>query len=106
MAAMPSPYPVRPALRPGAQIGNTCASRFPMNSGTRPLTSAGVIRFPLDEGEWQDAEDSEIVAEGACPFGAPPSSFAGSRFMRETLAAAPVRRFVVRARPTRANVNF
>ena len=36
-----------------------------MNSGTRPLTSAGVIRFPLDEGEWQDAEDSEIVAEGA-----------------------------------------
>src|SRR5215813_2806501 len=65
MAVLPTCLNSRPALRPGAQIGNTCASRFPMNSGTRPLTSAGVIRFPLDEGEWQDAEDSEIVAEGA-----------------------------------------
>src|SRR5215510_6203215 len=26
------------ALKPGAQIGNTCASRFPMSFGTRPLT--------------------------------------------------------------------
>src|SRR5262245_17308028 len=35
----------RPDLKRGAQIGNTCASRFPMNSGTQTLTSAGVIHL-------------------------------------------------------------